>query len=111
MKQVHQKLVVITRQDLSAGYQAVQSAHAAIEFQHEHPEIAKQWNTESKYLVFLSVPNEQSLLHLLEKIKIRELKHSVFREPDINNQVTAIAVEPSERTMKLTSNLPLTLNY
>jgi Peptidyl-tRNA hydrolase PTH2 len=87
----------------------VQSSHAAIEFQHEHPEIAKEWNTNSKYLIFLSVENEQKLKFFLEKIKFYDLKYSTFFEPDIGNQLTAIAIEPGERTQKLTSNLPLTL--
>jgi hypothetical protein len=45
----------------------------------------------------------------LEKIKIQDLKYSVFYEPDINNQATAIAVEPSEKTQRLCSKLPLAL--
>lgn len=109
MGQIHQKLIVITRRDLSPGSQAVQAAHAAIEFQHEYFKIAKQWNSESKYLIFLSVQDEQSLLTLLEKIQKHGLKCSVFREPDINNEITAIAVEPSEKSRKLCSNLPLAL--
>lgn len=107
--QVHPKLIVITRRDLSPGYQAVQASHAAIEFQHEHPQIAKQWNTHSKYLVFLTVENEKALYFLLEKIKFYDLKYTTFTEPDIGNQLTAVCIEPSERTQKLTSNLPLAL--
>ena len=109
MKQVHEKLIVITRRDLTPGYQAVQAAHAAIEFQHEHPEIAKEWNTCSKYLIFLTVENEEELLFFLEKIKYYNLKYTIFREPDIDNQLTAIALEPCEKSRKLTSNLPLAL--
>ena len=108
-QQVNQKLIVITRRDLSPGQQAVQSAHASIEFQHEHPEIAKEWNTNSKYLIFLSVENEKELQRLLQKIQIRDLKYSVFLEPDIGNQMTAICLEPNEETRKITSNLPLAL--
>lgn len=103
------KLIVITRRDLTPGYQAVQSAHAAIEFQHEHPEIAKQWNTHSKYLVFLSVENEPELNKYLQKIQFYNLKYTTFLEPDIGNQLTAIAVEPSELTQRLTSRLSLAL--
>jgi hypothetical protein len=33
----------------------------------------------------------------------------VFTEPDIDNQVTAITIEPSVETQKLCSNLPLAL--
>jgi hypothetical protein len=87
----------------------VQACHAAIEFQHEHPEIAKQWNTHSKYLVFLSVENEQELYKYLEKIQFYELKYTTFFEPDIGNQLTAIALQPDKLSYKITSNLPLAL--
>lgn len=107
--QVHSKLFVVTRRDLSSGQQAIQAAHAAIEFQHEHLEIAKEWNTNSKYLVFLSVENEEALQRLLTKIQIREIKHSTFFEPDIGNQLTAVCLEPGQVSGKLVSNLPLML--
>lgn len=107
--QINQKLVIITRQDLNPGYQAVQAAHAGIDFQHHYPEIAKQWNTQSNYLIILSVENEGRLFLCLEKFKFYGLKVTEFREPDIGNQLTAIAVEPSEKTRKLTSKLPLAL--
>ena len=107
--QNHKKLFIITRRDLSPGQQAIQSSHAAIEFQHEYPEIAKEWNTNSKYLVFLSVENEEALQRLLTKIQIRDIKHSTFFEPDIGNQLTAICIEPGQTSEKLVSNLPLAL--
>ena len=109
MTQINQKLVIITRRDLHPGYQAVQSAHAGIDFQHEYPEIAKKWNTQSNYLIILSVENEEQLFLCLEKFKHYNLKTTSFREPDIDNQLTAIAVEPGPRTKKLTSRLPLAL--
>jgi len=31
----------------------------------------------------------------------------VFREPDINNQITAVALEPSDASKRLTSSCPL----
>ena len=109
MTQINQKLVIITRQDLHPGYQAVQSAHAGIDFQHEYPEIAKQWNKQSNYLIILSVENEEQLFLCLEKFNYYNLKTTAFREPDIGDELTAIAVEPSPRTKKLTSKLPLAL--
>lgn len=31
----------------------------------------------------------------------------MFREPDLGNVITAVAIEPSERTQKLVSKIPL----
>lgn len=107
--QINEKLIIITRRDLHPGYQAVQSSHAGIDFQHQHPEIAKQWNNESNYLIILSVENEEKLKFYLEKFKYFDLKTTTFREPDIGNEITAIAVEPSEKSQKLVSKLPLAL--
>ena len=109
MTQINQKLIIITRRDLHPGYQAVQSAHAAVDFQHQHPEISKQWNTQSNYLIILSVENEEQLLLFLEKVKWKNIKYTAFREPDIDNELTAIAIEPGEKSRKLTSKLPLAL--
>lgn len=109
MSQVNQKLITITRRDLDPGYQAVQAAHAAIEFQHEHPTVSKSWNEQSKYLIFLSVHDEQQLINYIDKFKKHDLKYTTFKEPDIGNQITAVAVEPCELSKKLCSNLPLML--
>ena len=107
--QINPKLVVVTRQDLSPGYQAVQAGHALIQFQHEYPEISKKWHSNSNYLALLSTKDEQSLINLISKCQSKDLKVSVFTEPDIDNQVTAITIEPSVETQKLCSNLPLAL--
>lgn len=107
--QIHSKLIVITRRDLAPGIQAVQAAHAAIDFQHQHSSIAREWNINSNYLIFLSVQDEQELKRFIQKFQIYGLNHTVFAEPDLDNQVTAVCVEPSERTMKLCSHLPLAL--
>ena len=107
--QINQKLIIITRRDLHPGYQAVQSSHAGIDFQHQHPEIAKQWNKQSNYLIILSVENEEQLLLFIEKFKYFDIKTTIFREPDIGNEITAIAAEPGEKTKKLTAKLPLAL--
>lgn len=103
----NEKLRVITRRDLSIGSQALQSGHAAIDFQHQHPELAGSWHKHSNYLAYLTVKDEQELIDLIVKATLRGIKHTIFREPDINNQITAVALEPTEASRKLTSSLPL----
>jgi hypothetical protein len=93
--------------DLSISQQSVQSAHSSIDFQHQYPIVAKDWNQNSNYLVFLSVKDESELICYINKFANANLKYTIFREPDIDNQITAITVEPSEKSRKLTSNLPL----
>jgi peptidyl-tRNA hydrolase len=100
---------VIGREDLGAGYMSVQAMHAAIQFQHDHPEHAGIWYKQSNYLGFLSVSNEDELTRLINKAETLGIKFSVFREPDINDQITAIALEPGVLSKKLCSNIKLAL--
>lgn len=92
---------------MSEGYRAVQSAHAAINFIFEHPGRAGPWFHNSNYLVLLELKNEKQLKLLVEKCEYLQLVHTVFREPDIDNQITAVAIEPSPLTQKLVSRIPL----
>jgi len=98
---------VVTRGDLTDGYKAVQSTHAAINFTFEHPSRAGPWFKDSNYLVLLEVPSETQLKKLAEDCRKHNLACTVFREPDIGNEVTAIAIEPSPKTKKMVAHLPL----
>ena len=80
-----------------------------MEFCFQHPDIAKCWHDNSNYLGFLSVANEQELEELIEKAISQNICLSVFREPDIDNQITAIALAPGVKSKKLCSNLKLAL--
>jgi len=100
---------VISRRDLLPGLQAVQSSHAAIQFVFDHPVISKKWFTISNYLIFLSVKTEPDLLALVEKFKQHGLVYSTFHEPDLDNALTAVTVEPSDNARKIVSGLPLLL--
>ena len=107
MNQIHSKLRIVSRRDLPIGTQALQSGHAAIDFQYQHPVEAKEWQNKSNYLVFLTVADEEELIKFITKANLSGIKHTVFREPDLNNQITAVAFEPSEASRKLTSSCPL----
>jgi peptidyl-tRNA hydrolase len=107
--QPNDKLYIITRSDLSLGSQAVQGMHALQEFAIEHAEINKAWHNQSNYLCFLSVPDKESLLELIETCKREKIKCSIFMESDLNNEITAIALEPGIKAKKVCRNLPLAL--
>lgn len=101
------KLVTVTRTDIPEGYQAVQSTHAAIDFVFEHPTRAGPWHTDSNTLVMLTTKDEKGLKHLMRKCDYLSLCYTVFREPDIGNQITAICIEPHPEVYKMVSKLPL----
>jgi hypothetical protein len=44
---------------------------------------------------------------LISKAILLGIKHTVFREPDIGNQITAVAFEPTDAAKKITSSCPL----
>jgi len=83
--------------------------HALRQFTAEHPEVDQAWFESSNYLGLLSVCNEEELHKLIERAADLGIKHSIFREPDIGDQVTAIALEPSTTSKKLCSGLKLAL--
>lgn len=101
------KLYLITRKDLSFGQQAVQSAHALSEFSIKNSEIYKEWFEKSNYLAILAVENQYKLLDLIEKLILNNIIFSIFKEPDLNNQITAIAIEPGEKSKKICRDINL----
>lgn len=101
--------MIVVRKDLSPGQCAVQCGHAAIDFIFEFPDIARHWHNTSNYLIFLEIENESELEGLIAKCRLNFLKVTEFREPDLGDSLTAIAIEPSDITQKLTKKLNLLL--
>jgi hypothetical protein len=83
--------------------------HAGIQFTFEHPEYAEHWYKQSNYLGLLSVADEQELTKLIEQAAANDIRFSIFRESDIEDQITAIALAPGPKSKKLCSKLPLAL--
>jgi hypothetical protein len=92
---------------LSIGYQAAQCVHAARLFQDEFPEIEGAWFKKSNYIVLLTIANEESLSALINEAKEKQIRLSIFKEPDLNNEITAVTLEPGIRSKKLCRNLKL----
>ena len=87
-----------------------QTCHAAIQFQHEFPQLSKSWIESSNYLVILEVHNEIQLKSLIDKAEQIGICFSVFKEPDLDNQVTAVAFEPGELSKRLLKNIKLAMS-
>jgi hypothetical protein len=81
----------------------------AFTFFQEYPDITSKWMLESNYITCCSARDEQHLYYLLTKAQEKGLVHSIFTEPDLGDQLTAICFEPSEDARKLCSSLPLAL--
>jgi len=75
----------------------------------QYPSESRQWHFESNYLCSLSIKDEYSLEVLSQKALELGIKVVKFYEPDLDGALTAICLEPSEKTRKLTSKLPLML--
>ncbi|MBO0869885.1 MAG: hypothetical protein J2P15_15095 [Micromonosporaceae bacterium] len=98
----------MTRRDLPPGTQAVQAAHAALDFAVAYPEILVQWHRASNTLVVLATADEISLSWLCDDAAASGLRLIRFYEPDLGGALTAVALEPAAR--RLVAHLPLALN-
>lgn len=101
------KLFIIVRSDLPPGSQAVQGMHAMRQFMADHPEIEKEWFEISNHIAFLKVDDEVALLKMLDRLSRKDMKVSLFREPDLDDSLTAIATDYSSREYVLHLKLAL----
>lgn len=95
------KLYLVTRADLTIGQQAVQAAHAAVEYArrfalHEHPTI-----------VMVVVRDEEYLRELAVDVFARTDQIAEFHEPDLGGALTAFATS-GEQAARVLRGLPLT---
>jgi hypothetical protein len=95
----HRHSYIITRNDLPNSQKAVQGSHASIE-------MARTFLTkgdEHPSLILTVVKNENKLKAMSKELFEKGIKFVVFREPDRDNEITAIATEPLsfERRRKL----------
>ena len=83
-------LYVIVRRDLSLPHQAVQACHAVFEaaltFPPKPPQVTPN-------VVYCDVRDEQRLLKFARKLDKEGIRYTLFQEPDIGNQYTALATE------------------
>ena len=71
----------------------MQAAHALQELNIHFPDVIRGWHASSNYLVLLSASQER-LQQTLLKAQQQGLPVCAFHEPDLNDQLTAIAIGP-----------------
>ena len=81
------KLYVIVRKDLSHSQRAVQAGHALAEYLLHSPNF--RWKNET--LIYLGVKGLKQLENLKRNLELQGVPYVEFREPDLNNETTAIA--------------------
>lgn len=87
-----QKMFVLVRNDLySESYKAVQGGHAVAEYLLNNDITKMNWN--NGYMIYLVVKNENQLKKYARKITMNKkfIPFSCFTEPDLNNEITALA--------------------
>lgn len=96
------KLFVIVGPMLNAGLLAAQAIHGFRAFVGDYPHIEQYWHQEYNNIVVLEDTDIPSLAEKLEKMGFRV---SRFTEPNLDDAMTSICVEPAaERHL---SSLPL----
>ena len=98
-----EKLYVLVRKDLSKSQQAVQGGHAVAEYL-LHGRLSS-WNNGT--LVYLAMHDEDDLKSWGEVFDIMGAWWVPYREPDRNNELTAIAALLDEDEQKVVSDLRL----
>ena len=92
------RLYILVSEDLAPIYGAVQGGHAIAQWMLEHSDNL-YWKNET--VVYLSC-NVEKMKYLLEWDDI-----SIFREPDLNNKLTSIAVVGNPRNERMFKKLRL----
>ena len=84
------KMFVLVRKDLPNIQKAVQAGHAVAEFLLKFP-YKNQYNWSNGTLVYLAVKDKNELGWWDHKLHKKSIAHMTFKEPDMNNEMTALA--------------------
>lgn len=79
------KLYILIDKTLKPVYGCVQGGHAVAQWMLEHPS-STQWRNE--YLIYLSA----DINKWIRKLDAYGINFTEFREPDLNNRTTALAI-------------------
>ncbi len=96
---MQKKMFVLVRKDLDPIYGGVQANHALAEYSLKgNKGLFEEWGNST--LVHLGVRNEGALKLWAHKLTDKKKDWVGFEEPDLGNQMTAIACISEEETFK-----------
>ncbi len=90
------RLYLVTRNDLSLKYAAVQSGHGVAQWMINNPN--QTWN--NRTLIYLAVADETELNKLMIALQEKGLDVTTFHEPDLSNELTSITVYAEKEFFK-----------
>ena len=86
------RLYVLIADRLDPVYGCVQGGHAVAQWLLEHP--GQDWN--NSYLIYVSADIQK----WKDKLDLMEIDYTEFKEPDLDNQITALAVLNNDKMFK-----------
>ena len=86
------RLYILIDTKLEPVYGCVQGGHAVAQYLLEHPE--QKWN--NNYLIYLRADVNK----WKKKLNVLDVDYTEFREPDLGNNLTAIAIENDGRLFR-----------
>lgn len=90
----NQYVYIFTRQDISPEQQLVQSAHVAMVLGNEIARKGFSTDPRETYFTVVGVKNLDGLEAVLDILCDNGFYHTIFREPDMGNEITSIATYP-----------------
>lgn len=110
------KLYVLVRNDLAKNYQAVQAGHAVAEFckneasrwrwnGREMEQLPWRWNNGT--LIYLRVKNKEEMDEWNLRLTWTKSEFYPFQEPDMDDEVTAMAVLSDPNVDKMFETIKL----
>jgi len=85
------------------------ATHAGIAFASEQQHMVREWEAASNSLVLLAVENEEQLRQFFDYAAGQGLPVTPFYEPDIGDELTAIALFADDDIGAALDTLPLAL--
>lgn len=84
------RIYTLTRTDIDDGQKSVQAGHSLAQYIIEHnPHQNGLWANGS--IINLALGSEKSLKRWMKKLEELNIEYSIFKEPDMDHQITSIS--------------------